>query len=201
MIKVIIFDAGGVIVDCKPILNKFIRIFKPKNLDLFWEEINLKAILMCRGEMSEKDYWKEIAKSIGVKDMSKIPDNLWTKDYDKLTHIDKDVLNLIDKLRKNYKTALISNTFAPHANINRKRGLFDHFDVTILSHEVKLTKENKDIFLIALKKLKVKAEECIFIDDIQKFIDTANSLGMKGILFKNLTQLKKELEQLRISID
>ena len=180
MIKTIIFDSGGVIVDSSALLNLFVAVFQPKNVDKFW---------------------KEIAKSVGMSDNKKIPKDLWTKHYERLAKIDKDVLVIVSKLKKNYKTALISNTIEPHAKINKRLGLFDNFDVVVLSYEVQMTKDEQSIFLFTVKKLGVKPEECVFIDDIQKFVDTAKSFGMKGILFKNAEQLKKELADLGVKID
>ena len=198
MIKAIIFDAGGVIVESSALIDLFLSIFKPKNKEEFIKQVNLQAIPLCKGEMSEKDYWKEIGKVVELN--NNFPEDLWTTQYEKFTHLDKEVLNLIINLRKHYKTALISNTIEPHRIINEKRGLFKPFDVVILSHQVKMAKDNSDIFLLAVNKLNVKPEECIFIDDIQKFVDTAESFGMKGILFKSAEQLKKDLLKLGVKI-
>lgn len=38
-----------------------------------------------------------------------------------------------------------------------------------------------------------------FIDDIRKFVKTAGSLGIKGIVFKNVSQLKNELKDFGVS--
>lgn len=92
--------------------------------------------------------------------------------------------------------AVISNIIKHHSDTNRKMGLYDHFDHLILSFEVKLTKDSRQIFLLALEKLKVRASECIFIDDVQKFVDTARSVGMKTILFRNNKQFHSDLKRL-----
>ncbi len=195
MVKAIIFDGGGVIVDQNPLMNKFIRIFKPKNKEKFLHDLNIEAIPFCKGKISEKEFWIRIANSMCI-NMNKIPANLWTEDFDKLTKIDKKVLQIIKKLRKNYKLGFISNTITPHEKINRKRGLFDLFDVVVLSHKIGMTKDDKRIFLMTAKKLNVEPKECIFIDDVKDFVNTAKSVGMEGIQFRNSRQLESELKKL-----
>ena len=43
--------------------------------------------------------------------------------------------------------------------------------------------------------MKIKPKEAIFIDDGIKNIDSANRFGMKGIQFKGVENLKKDLEK------
>ena len=195
MIKAIIFDGGGVIVNHKPLMGKFIKIFKPKNKEKFLHDLNIQVIPLCKGKISEKEFWTRTANSYGI-GPNKIPKNLWTKDYGKLNKINQNVLGIIRNLRKNYRLGFISNTIKPHEQINRKRGLFGFFDVVLLSHKLGLTKDDKKIFLIAAKRLKVKPYECVFIDDIKDFVDVAESTGMKGIHFQNAERLKFDLDNI-----
>ena len=198
MIKAIIFDSGGVIVNQKSLFDKFVKIFQPKNIKKFWREVNIKAIPLCKGKISEQEFWAQIAKSTRIS-LDKVPKNLWTKNYEKLTHLNKDVLNIIKALKQNYKLALVSNSIASHTKINEKRDIYNFFNVVILSHKIGLTKDNEKIFLIAARKLNVKPQECIFIDDIKDFVITAKSVGMKGILFKNSKKLELDLKKLLIT--
>ena len=192
MIKAILFDVGGVLVNQKRLIEKFIKIFKQKNTHQFWDYLNIEAIPLCKGQIKEKEFWAKISKKYKVPASG----NLWTVDFEKLTKINHKVLNIAKRLRAKYKIGIISNTITPHVKVNRKRELFNIFDAVILSCKVNLTKDNKEIFMLAAKKLEVKTEECIFIDDVSDFVKTAESAGMKGILFKNSTQLNKELKRI-----
>ena len=74
--------------------------------------------------------------------------------------------------------------------------IFDFWEV-IGYRKSSLCKEpSKKIYLEVLKKLKVKGDECVFIDNEERNIKTAKSLGMKTILFKSMRQLRKELREL-----
>jgi putative hydrolase of the HAD superfamily len=191
-IKAIIFDAGGVVIDPGKQLDEFTTIFKPKNKQKFWEKINHHLGPLCTGKMSEEKFWTIIAKSENF-DPEKVPPNLWVKNYEKTNKINKRVVEFIKELRNKYKTILVSNTISPHVQVNRRRGVFDHFDDVLNSNEVGLSKDTSEIFKLVLKRNRLRAEECIFIDDIQKFVNVAGSLGIRGILFKNIGQLKKDL--------
>jgi len=58
----------------------------------------------------------------------------------------------------------------------------DYFDATYLSYQMKLAKPNKNIFLAVLADAQVKAEECLFLDDGIKNIETARLLGIQTYL-------------------
>ena len=66
----------------------------------------------------------------------------------------------------------------------------------VSSHEVELVKPNPGIYQITLFKLGAKPEECVFIDDKGRNIDTAMELGMKGIVFRTDKQTIRDLNSL-----
>ena len=146
-------------------------------------------------KISETQFWKNVAERFGT-DYKKIHTNLLTKDFRESIRLNSKLLELISKLRKKYKIAVISNIIQQHSEINKDLGLYENFHQLVLSYEVKMTKDSKEIFALATRRLKVKPQECIFIDDIEKFVNVAKSYGMNVILFKDNRQLKKDLEKL-----
>ena len=182
------------------LLEKFIKIFNPENEEEFWNFLNIEAVPMCKGEISEEQFWKNVAKSLGREYDQAQMEKLWQEDFEELTNLDDEVIRIIQKLRKNYKVALISNIIKPHIDICEKIGVFNNFDLTMLSCELGLTKDSEKIFEDTLEKLDLQPDECIFIDDIGKFVKIANQVGMQGILYKNAGQLKEELMKIGIKI-
>lgn len=200
MIKAVLFDVGGVILDMKPLMEQFVGIFHPDKKEELWDTLNIKSAPLCRGEMSELDFWREVAKKLNRNIPDDILKDLWIHDYEKLTSVTEEILPVIDSLRGVYKLAIVSNTIESHTIINRKRGVFERFDEVILSYEVKMSKERPDIFLLAAERLKTIPSECVFIDDVKQFADTAESAGMKAICFKSTGQIKMELEKLGVKV-
>lgn len=74
--------------------------------------------------------------------------------------------------------------------------IFDHFTDIIVSGREKLVKPDPAIYALAIDRFTIKAEESIFIDDMQANIDAANSSGMQGHLFESADILRTELEGL-----
>jgi len=100
MIKAILFDSGGVVINHKLLVKKLIKIFKPENKEKFWNHVNIAVIPLCKNKISEELFWKNFAKTIG-KNPDQIPKNLWIEDYEKLTEINTAVIDLIKRLKQN----------------------------------------------------------------------------------------------------
>ncbi len=66
--------------------------------------------------------------------------------------------------------------------MEQNRG-FNIFDTIIISEDVKCTKKGTEIFEITTQRANVNAEECIFIDNKQKNVDTAKKVGFIGLYF------------------
>ncbi len=116
--------------------------------------------------------------------------SLWTSTY----ATQPEMMRLVKRLKKRYALAILSNSDPLNSNSFKKKGLYAPFDHVILSHELGVTKPDKKIYRIALKKLKLKPYECVFIDDQKKCVDAARKIGMNAILFKSVRQLKKALK-------
>lgn len=85
------------------------------------------------------------------------------------------------KSKSKYKIILLSNTNELHIDYIKENVSFfeafkNCFDAFYLSHEINLVKPNQDIFEFVLKENKLKAEECLFIDDNEDNINTANTM-------------------------
>ena len=96
-------------------------------------------------------------------------------------------LNHIQKLSKNYKIFLLSNTNEIHINAFRKKigekrwlQFSSLFTKMYLSHEIGYRKPNKEAFQIILDENKLKANEVFFIDDSPQHIKAARRLGIQS---------------------
>jgi FMN phosphatase YigB (HAD superfamily) len=115
--------------------------------------------------------------------------------------LNKDTVKIVKSVKTaGYKIAAISDTIQPHVEYMKRKGWYEPFLILILSSEVGMKKPEVGIYKLALKKLRVKASESIFIDDKEKNLVTAEKLGMKTILFKDAKQLRKELLNFGVKI-
>jgi len=198
MIKAIIFDVGGVLY-----LSRTPEyIFMQKALNLYGKDytngiakyIKLSSI----NKISEKEAFEKMSKYTNIS--AKKIKNIFIREYRKRFWLNKYLLNLIKRLKKEYKISIISNQFSLsyHLLINNK--LIKHFFMPIFSHQVKTKKPEEKVYRIALKKLRVPANQTIFVDDREFNLIPAKKLGMKTILFKNNKQLVKDLKKLGVKI-
>lgn len=195
MIKAIIFDIGGVLVNKSPVLDEILEEF-----DLVKEEIYDYYLKILReheiGKIDENKFWELLQTEYNITKPIPNPSPLIRR-YQKEIKIDKEVLNITKVLRENgYKLAALSNTIPAHVNHLKTLGVFEHFDVVVLSNETHLLKPYPEIYKLTLERLKTKPEETIFIDDVEDYVKGATELGIRGIRFTNAIQLKYSLGRL-----
>lgn len=114
-----------------------------------------------------------------------------------LLEVDLTIINvLIDLKKSGKKICLISNADVIDVKHWDKSPLNNLFDEAIFSCEVGYLKPQTEIYNIALKRLNVKPEECIFIGDGgSDELKGAKKLGIKTILTSYL--MKRDKGQLR----
>ncbi len=71
-----------------------------------------------------------------------------------------------------------------------------YLDGGIYSYEVKLVKPDEAIYQCLIAKYDLKPDECIFIDDNQNNLITAESLGFHTVLCKDYLQARKQIQQI-----
>jgi len=201
LIKYIIFDLGGIVVPesgnliFQKIAN-FLGTGIPK-LEILTKDLKPKT---TTGEITLRDLYAEILKQLGKTNIK--PDKVLKKHLELYkeysTTQDKDILDLIKRLKERCSVVCLTNTETEVADLNRKDGLFDYFDKAFVSTEMGLRKPNPEIYSKVLNDLNCKPEETIFIDDKSENVKTAKRLGINGIVYENIEQLKKELGSLNI---
>ena len=185
MIKVIIFDFGGVITTRGYLLWMKEEIPNFEKNKLFYDELSDKYDL---GMITHDEFTRIIAKESDVD-----KNIIWKKIFKKIK-VNKELLKIINKLKKNYKIALLTNFHhKPLNDLLIKYKLEKYFDLKVISSLLKLHKPDPKIFNKTLKLLKIKPAEAIFIDDSQKYINGGIAVGIKSFLFTTNKKFKKDL--------
>jgi putative hydrolase of the HAD superfamily len=105
-------------------------------------------------------------------------------------------VQFVQTLRPCYKTGIISNAWSDARPVlHQKFDLDRYVDMTIYSAEVKCAKPDPCIYQLALAQLNVRADESVFVDDMSGNVEAAQSLGMKGVQFKNTEQAIAEIKK------
>jgi len=195
MIKAVIFDYGGVIKVAHPFFKGLSEVWGISDEDFRQTKEKRRPFSMqaSKGLLDEKQYLQKVFEILG----KKAPDNCTEKfkqNYRETFEFFPDIAKLIKKLREeNFKTAVLSNIFRFEADVIREKHGYDGFDSLILSCEVGMMKPEPEIYSLAVNKLEIKPEECIFVDDKEENLVPANKMGMKTVLAKNPKQIIKEV--------
>lgn len=194
MIRAILFDFGGVIY-------KHPKSVIPIVLSKIYNQPEAK-ILAEYGKHKDSFFLGQISGDKLISDLStaygsnkSVPEikRLWEKNYSKLAVPEIKVLELIKKLRKNYKLYLFSNTTELSNLHNYKTGIYELFDGKFFSFQMGLKKPDLQVYQKVLDAIGFQANECVLIDDREENLKPARQLGIQAILFD---VLKMPIEQL-----
>ena len=67
--------------------------------------------------------------------------------------------------------------------------LAELFDVVLMSREIGLRKPDARMFALAMQRLDVGADDCVFIDDAAENVAAARALGMRAVLYTGSAEL------------
>jgi epoxide hydrolase-like predicted phosphatase len=202
-IQAIIFDWGGVLIeDPAPALFKYCA-----NALGVSEEHYLIAFNIClndfqTGRVTEQQFWMNMTDHLNARlgeasRRSRVPmpkaKSLWSDAFAAAYVPRREIFALAARLRKaGCKIAILSNTEKPAVELIHKQK-YDVFDVEVFSCLEGTAKPGRKIYEIALDRLGTPANQTLFIDDRQDFIDGAKQAGLQTILFKDVKQLKTDL--------
>jgi len=201
MIKAIIFDWGGVLINnpADDLMNYCANSLEvnPKELKSVFSKYVEE---FQKGLLLEKDLWEKVCNELKIAQPT--TNSLWKEAVINVFTDKKEVYSLVKKLKTSgYKIGFLSNTEIPTTEYFYDNGYDKYFDEKIFSCIEKTTKPEKRIYDIALEKLGIQPNEAIFIDDNQEYVKGATQVGICGIIFKTPNQLKKELTKFKIKIN
>lgn len=172
MIKAIIFDCFGVILQRPG--HEFYKTVEDRELQKQIDKLEDQADV---GEITEDEFNEQVAKLTGSTPAKVAAE---TSIYER----NQELLNFVAELRGEYKVSLLTNvskdTISRFFSEDERRDLFD--DV-LVSSEVGLVKPDPEIFALAARRLALRPEECVFIDDTAKNCEAAAKCGIKAIAY------------------
>ena len=200
MIKTIFFDIGGVLIDIHPERTyQYLSDSADVEVNMVKESFPWDAHDQYeRGIMNNEDWFITYKESLPQPCCLKRSDfwNAWKL----LLGEEKNTVNILEALNKQYSIWLLSNTNPKHIQDEiEKRYLFPSLvNGAVYSFYVGVRKPEKEIYEIAMQRANANPQECLFIDDLLENIQAAKQIGIEGIHFISSEQLKQELVRLGI---
>jgi epoxide hydrolase-like predicted phosphatase len=196
MIKNIIFDLGNVLISFRPS-----EYFDKKNYpgaikttiltDIFGSK---EWLMLDNGNITTPEAIDSIANrsSLNKEEIA----HIFKLRTDLMFPLDTNVRLLPALKKQGYRLYYLSN-FPLDIFEEVKAGyfFFRYFDGGLISAEAKSSKPEPEIYKILMEKYLLIPEECLFIDDLEKNVKTAESIGMKGIFTNGSLKISKDIEE------
>ena len=189
--KALLFGSIGSIVETSEIQRKsFNKAFKQYGLNWNWTKHDYSNLLKKSGGKDRISRYakknKEIVNSTYLRNLkTKIFNNYLKKNELKLRPGVKNLILFCNK--KKIKLAFVSSTSLNNINaiLYSLRNSINKRDFNFIGNAklVKKFKPNPEIYLLALKKLKLKANDCLAIEDTQESLNSAKRAKIKCIIF------------------
>ena len=98
--------------------------------------------------------------------------------------LDQTFHDFANEISKHFSLALLSNDVSAWSkHITAYHNLDPYFSHKIVSADVRCRKPETKIYELALKKMGVAADSCVFVDNSSNNLRCAAALGMKTVLF------------------
>lgn len=184
MIKNIVFDMGGVIIDlCKEESVRRFERLGVKDANNLLDPYKQSGIFLKleHGDLNAEEFAVELSKEIGHHISER---QIMDAIHGFVADVDERKLELMERLMSDYKLYILSNNnpyMMKWVNspwfISQGRPLNDFVHQMFLSYEMKLCKPEKEIFQQMIQETGLKPQESLFIDDAPKNIETGKELG------------------------
>lgn len=201
MIRHIIFDMGGVLREWDP--DKFLdRCGLPaEDREVLMREIfqGMEWPMQDFGLITEEETLQRVC--------SRIPERLHAAAEKLILHwedLSEPIPGMADVLRRlkanGYGIWLLSNASKRHGSYWNRLPGSEYFDGLVISAFEGVLKPDLTMYRTILERFGLRAEECVFTDDMPVNAAGALAAGMDGIVFKGTEDFVRELQKRGIRI-
>ena len=201
MIKNIVFDLGGVLIDWNP-EYVFLKEFRGDR-----EKMNWFFNTICTSSWNEEqDAGYSIEKATNER-VAMFPKHerlirMYYGEWEQMLGFEHtETVEILRRLHDSKEHSIYSLTNWSNETFPvalKKFPFLSWFKGVLVSGDVGLKKPDPEIYKLLLDRYGLEANTCVFIDDRTENVKAASALGFSGIVFKSHTQLSKDLKKLNI---
>lgn len=194
MIKLVIFDVDGTLVDSESVYVKAAL----KNIEVNHYNIPMSAIMGIIGQnrvagrkLIESTQDDSFNYDKYIKDFEKIRNQILENEPYKLK---KGALNILNYCKKhNIKTAIATSTARDkQTKVLTELGIIDYFDYMVFGDEIKNSKPDPEIYLKVFEHYNYDKDEMIIYEDSNNGILSGYNAGIKVVYIKDIVDVKEE---------
>jgi HAD superfamily hydrolase (TIGR01509 family) len=184
-VRAVLFDLGGIFVHVRmELCFAALRRAFPSVSEAALSQTCLAPDLLGayeKGQMSTAAFHAEINSRLGVR----IPLETFQKAWQGVFAPNPPMIRFLHGLSPRFRPFVLSNTNALHVEF-----ISSHFDILsrfaghVYSHECRSAKPEREIFEKALAVAGARPGECLFVDDLERNVRAAESLGIPSHHFR-----------------
>jgi putative hydrolase of the HAD superfamily len=150
------------------------------------------------GRMSEGEFLRRLEDELEAEFGRHLSMRAFTDTYwDGLSHNDEVVAFLRDARDAGYRLALLTNNVREWEPRWRPRWPIDElFETVVDSGFVGMRKPDPEIYRLTLRRLRLPAQACVFIDDLEHNVVGARECGLHAVHFRDTEQALGEVRAL-----
>lgn len=202
-IRAVVLDYGEVLCE-RPKKDALQRMAQVIGIEphRFFELYGTSRDPYDQGVIGAYEYWKDFANRAGTSIDPSVVKRLRSLDTEMWSSTSPEMMEWVDRLNESeLTTAVLSNMQHDMAAYARKNfPWFAHLDYQILPCEVGLIKPDPAIFHETVRRVGVRPEEALFVDDKESNVKAARGTGMVAIRFQSPKQLRGELQQMGFEV-
>ncbi|MDE1851397.1 MAG: HAD family phosphatase [Candidatus Micrarchaeota archaeon] len=195
MIKGIIFDIGGVIVrwDNRTYYSYLGRVsgIPANKVGKIVDGISVRHGFES-GKMTVSGFEGLLAKRFGIS-KRKVK---WFHYYKTKMRVDRRVIAVARELHKSHVTAYLSNIDKMRHSYTRHVMDTKVFDYAFASFAIGCIKPNIRIYRYAVRKMGMKPDELLFIDNMRENVAGARKAGLRSFQFTGIANLRRRLQRM-----
>lgn len=183
MIKAVIFDVDGVLVDSFEANHKFFTNLMNKFGYIFMRKEEFISFF----HMPMKDLIRHSSKSVNEEEIEKI----WKSGKDRIVPYPSELLNtpsnleeVVKLLSENYILGIVTSRGRDSIYSLPQLGILeDYFKTEVGYEDTDNHKPHPDPLFLISKKLGISPQDCVYVGDSETDIIAAHAAGMKGIMY------------------
>jgi putative hydrolase of the HAD superfamily len=195
-LRAVVFDYGMVLTgqpdqESHDALLRITGLPHDRFEELYWTDRHAYD----EGKLSGITFWQKFLRDSGlnlapdaVEELNRWDARMWTTENPRMLAWQQALKE------RGLRTAILSNMGdSVLENMKREFDWLNRFDVLVWSYQLGMAKPDPAIYRHTLAQLGVLPKETLFIDDKPVNVEAARTLGINGLVFTNVDQLRADL--------